>query len=63
LFDFSNGFCKASIKISIEFEISGFLIVYPIRLRAYEAVLRMLGCAFDKHVDNVGTIIGNEVWS
>ena len=27
LFDFSNGFCKASIKISMEFEISGFLIV------------------------------------
>ncbi len=43
LSDFSNGFCNASIKMSIELEISGFLIVYPIKLSAYEAVFLMLG--------------------
>jgi hypothetical protein len=47
--------------MSIEFEISGFLIVSPIKLSAYEAVFLMLGWALDRQVDKVGTIIGNDV--
>ncbi len=47
--------------MSIEFEIYGFLIVYPIKFRAYDAVFLMLGCALDRQVDNVGTMIGSDV--
>lgn len=34
LVDFQKGFSRASIKTSIELEIQGFLIVYPIKLNA-----------------------------
>ena len=61
--DFSNGFWRASIKISIELEIYGFFIVSPIRLNAYAALSLMVGCALLKQLESVGTITGNEVWS
>lgn len=61
--ELSNGFCKASINTFIADEIYGFLIVSPIKLKAYEAFYLIVGWALLRHPDNVGTIIGKDVWS
>ena len=49
--------------MSTHWEISGFLIVSPIRLSASEAFSLIVGWALLRQVDKVGTIMGNEVCS
>lgn len=61
--DLSKGFYRASIKTSIEADISGFLIVSPIRLKASEALSLIAGWALLRQPESVGTIIGSDVCS
>lgn len=63
LAEFSKGFSSASIRVSTHCEIYGFLIVYPIRLRAYDDFYLIVGWALLRQVDKLGTIIGRDVWS
>lgn len=47
----------------MELDIYGFLIVYPIKFSASEALFLIVGWALLRHVERVGTIIGKDVWS
>lgn len=56
--ELSNGSDNALINISIESNIYGFLIVYPITFNASVEFYLILGWVSLKHAERVGTIFG-----